>query len=316
MDPRITIVVPVYKVEKYLEKCVTSLINQTFPDIEIILVDDGSPDSCPEICDYFAENDSRIKAIHKPNGGLSDARNAGIREASGEYILFVDSDDYIDLDACEKFICAAADSTPDVVVANARRIEGEKESIMLHQFNTHGGIVTGEQYIKAELKTNTMYMAAWLNLYNRKFLLDNNLEFKCGLLHEDEQFTPRVILKAKKVLGTDIVFYNYLIREDSITKKNDLTWNAVHIIQTCYELAGIYDKLEDDELKALLNDLLVSKYLYAFQIGGLHRKEYDSFIDKNFVWKHASSKRNRSKALLFIINKKLYFYLNKTSKGM
>lgn len=98
-----SIIVPIYKVEKYLHKCVNSLVNQTYKDIEIVLVDDGSPDNCPQICDEYAAKDKRINVIHKKNGGLSDARNVGLENCTGKYILFVDSDDYIELDACEKF---------------------------------------------------------------------------------------------------------------------------------------------------------------------------------------------------------------------
>lgn len=314
MKPKISIVVPVYKVEKYLNRCVHSLINQTYPNVEVILVDDGSPDSCPEMCDTYAGKYLNIKVIHKPNGGLSDARNAGLQEATGEYILFVDSDDYIELDTCEKFIIAIGNSQPDIVVGNAKWIDGEKESIMQHKTNTYGKVITGEQYLKMELKLGTMYMAAWLNLYNRVFLLNNRLEFKVGLLHEDEQFTPRAFLKAIGVIGTDIVFYNYIIRDGSITKSKDLTKNGVHIIQTCYELAEIYGKVADEELKKLLNNNLVTKYLYAFQIGALYGKEYKDLINKRFLIKRSFDKKTKIKALLFGFNKYLYYILNLTVK--
>ena len=99
--PKISVIVPVYKVEKYIHKCVDSILNQTFSDIEVILVDDGTPDRCGEICDAYGEQDSRVKVIHKENGGLSDARNAGMPHASGEYIIFIDSDDYIESDMLE-----------------------------------------------------------------------------------------------------------------------------------------------------------------------------------------------------------------------
>ncbi len=95
---KISVIVPVYKVEKYIHKCVDSILNQTFSEIEVILVDDGTPDRCGEICDMYAQQDSRVKVIHKENGGLSDARNAGMPYATGEYLIFIDSDDYIELD--------------------------------------------------------------------------------------------------------------------------------------------------------------------------------------------------------------------------
>lgn len=98
---KISVIVPVYNVEKYLEKCVESLLNQSLKDIEIILVDDGSPDKCPQICDEYAKKDCRVKVCHKKNGGLSSARNEGLQHISGEYYMFVDSDDWLDLEACK-----------------------------------------------------------------------------------------------------------------------------------------------------------------------------------------------------------------------
>ena len=105
MQPLISVIVPIYKVEQYLSECVDSILQQSYENLEVILVDDGSPDSCPEICDRYAVTDNRIKVIHKPNGGLSDARNTGLKAATGEYILFIDSDDYwIDKNAIKKLI--------------------------------------------------------------------------------------------------------------------------------------------------------------------------------------------------------------------
>ena len=311
---KISIIVPVYKVEKYLDKCVQSLLSQTYKYIEVILVNDGSPDSCPAMCDTYAEKDSRIKTIHKSNGGLSDARNAGLREATGEDILFVDSDDYIDLDACDRLLAMIGDNKPDIVVGNAKRIEDENELLIQHRFNTLGQVVTGEQYLKTELKSGTMHMSACLNLYNRDFLLNNGLEFKVGLLYEDEQFTPRVFLKAREVIGTDIVFYNYIIRDGSITTGIDKKNIAEHVMQNCKELETIYSKIEDNELRKLLNDNLVNKFLDAFQIAGLYTKEHSYLVDRSFLKGKAFTRRNKLRVALFNFNKKLYYHVNKLSK--
>jgi glycosyltransferase involved in cell wall biosynthesis len=314
MQPEISIVVPIYKVEKYLDKCVQSIINQSYGNIEIILVDDGSPDNCPLKCDSYAKQDTRIRVVHKSNGGLSDARNVGTREAMGKYILFVDSDDFIDIDTCQRFVDAINNRTPEIVVGNARIIQGNQTSIMQHQSMTLSRIVTGEQYLKAELMTETMYMAAWLNLYRKDFLLNNGLEFKVGLLHEDEQFTPRAFLEAKEVIGTDIIFYNYIIREGSITKNRDRTKNGIHIVQTCYELVDIYEDLEDEELRGMLKNNLVTKYLIGFQIGKLFRKEYKGLINRNFLRRNASTRKNKCKVLIFLISMNLYYRLNHLTK--
>ena len=314
VKPKISIIVPVYMVEEYIGKCIDSLISQTHKNIEIILVNDGSLDGCPEICNNYAKNDSRIKVINKENGGLSDARNAGLREAIGEYILFVDSDDYIEEETCECFISAIGELEVDVVVGNAKRIENENLSFMKHSNLQEDQILTGEQYLAAELKAGTMYMAAWLNLYNRDFLVSNNLEFKVGLLHEDEQFTPRVFLKAEKVMGTNIIFYNYLIRNGSITTAKNKLKNAEHIIRTCKELEQIYCKVKNDELRNLLNDNLVNKYLNIFQVASLHKKENSYLLDEKFLINKAYTKKNKLRVALFRASKTLYFGLNKSMK--
>ncbi|WP_230574325.1 glycosyltransferase [Bacillus rhizoplanae] len=316
MKPKISIIVPIYMVERYIEKCVDSLINQTYKNIEIILVDDGSPDNCPDICDSYIKKDPRIRTIHKENGGLSDARNAGLREAIGEYILFVDSDDYIDKDTCERFMSVIGMNKADIVVGNAKRIEGRNVSLMKHSNFKEGQVVTGEQYLMEELRSGTMYMAAWLNLYNRTFLLKNNLEFKVGLLHEDEQFTPRVFLKAKRVISTNILFYNYLIREGSITTTKNKLKNAEHIMKICKELEQIYSEIQNNDLRKLLNDNLVNKYLNIFQVAGLYKAEYSYLVDKSFLKSKAYTRKNKVRVLLFRISKRLYFHLNRLIKEM
>jgi glycosyltransferase involved in cell wall biosynthesis len=314
MQLTISIIVPVYNVEKYLDKCVKSLLNQTYNNIEVILIDDGSTDSCYVMCDDYAKNDQRVKVIHKPNGGLSDARNTGMLEAIGEYLLFVDSDDYIDLDSCERFINVLADNSPDILAANAKKINNQKVFIMQHYSKTAGEMVNGKQYLKDELKHGTMYMAACLNLYRRTFLLNNELKFKVGLLHEDELFTPQAFLQAANVIGTDIVFYNYLIREGSITNTKNKIKNASHLLQTCNELENLYNLIEDDELRILLNDNLVNIFLNTYQVTGIHQKKYSHMFDKNFLKGKAYTKRNKCKVALFLFNERSYYLINKLIK--
>lgn len=314
--PRISIVVPIYKVEEYLDKCIKSLINQTYKEIEIILVDDGSPDRCPKMCDEYAEEDDRIKVIHKVNGGLSDARNYGLKESTGEYVLFVDSDDYIELDTCEKFLYIIKSNKPDIIVGNAYRINNNKSYLMKHSMDTNGKMIRGTEYLKEELKSSSMYMAAWLNLYNREFLVKNNLQFSVGLLHEDEEFTPRAFLKASNVIGTDIFFYNYLIREGSITTAKNKLKNAEHMMKICNDLESVYGTIPDLELKKLLNNNLVDKFLNTFQVAELYDKKKSNLIDKSFLIGKSCTTRNKMRVALFIINKKLYFYVNKISKKL
>lgn len=133
MDKLISVIVPIYNVEKYLTKCIESIINQTYENLEIILVDDGSPDNCPIICDEYAKRDSRVKVIHKKNGGLSDARNAGLDIATGEYIMFIDSDDFVEIDMMESMMNNMIDNNVDLVVCNIKYIYDNSEKVKYNQ---------------------------------------------------------------------------------------------------------------------------------------------------------------------------------------
>ena len=305
--PVFSIIVPVYKVEQYLERCVVSLINQTEKNIEIMLVDDGSPDNCPCLCDIYAEKDIRIQVIHKTNGGLSDARNAGIEKATGEYIMFVDSDDYIELDACEKLV-PYVENKSDIIAMDGIAEGGTVN--LEHTGIENGRLYNGQEFLKSSVLYGRIPMAAWLYVYRRDFLNEHKLRFKKGILHEDEEFTPRAILKADNIINTGIVNYHYIVRENSIMTQKDKRKNADDLFDTCQSLCLLYDELEDIELKLHLKDLLVSKYLSLFQEGQLY-KYGSNYLHKDFVNENAYKKRTRKKAFLYTVSPILYWHLNR-----
>ena len=303
-----SIIVPIYNVEPYIESCVASLRKQTYQDIEIILVDDESPDNCPAICDQYAKQDDRIRVIHKKNGGLSDARNHGLAAATGEYIIFLDSDDYIALDTCEKF-AQFVNGCPDILVGSAIVEGGACDLTQMAADNT---VRTGLEYLKEAYSQGKAHMASVLNVYRRQFLLENALQFKKGILHEDEQFTPRAFLKADAVINTGITFYHYIIRGNSITTKKDKRKNARDLYETCCELEVMYNQLDDVELRDMLLDSLVAKYLYIVQAGMLYR--YKELLHKDFVKRNAKSKHTIMKAALFCASPMLYYHVNDLAK--
>lgn len=312
----ISIIVPIYKVEEYIDRCVNSLINQDYKNIEILLIDDGSPDKCPEICNNYSLKDERIKVFHKENGGLSDARNFGILKAKGEYIIFVDSDDYIEHNACLNFVHIVENYQADIIVGNARILENNNIRNMCHTYNTKGKYVNGKEYLLNEFKTKTMHMASWMNMYNRKFLLDNNLRFEVGLLHEDEQFTPRAFLLAKRVISTEMIFYNYIIRDNSITTQKNKTKNAESIVKICKDLEKKYDKLEGNELKYALKEYLVDIYFKAFHQAKLYKDDLSYLVDVDFLKRNSYSKKNKIRVKILSFNKKLYYAVYITNKTL
>lgn len=299
-----SIIIPIYKVQDYLEKCVDSVCGQTYNDIEIILVDDGSPDNCPAICDEYAKKDSRIKVIHKENGGLSDARNSGLEIATGEYIFFVDSDDYIEADTCEKFACFA-EKGYDILIGDAI-VEGGKCDLSHIEIDE---AISGVAYYKLALLKQKTPIVAWINAYRREYLIENDLRFKYGILHEDVEFTPRAFLAARSVFYTTHFFYHYMIRDNSIMRQKDQRKNAMDLYNTCCEHEIRFRKIEDIELQKLLLDSLVKFYLSMFQGAKLYQygKEY---IHKDFCLRNAYTVKTKLKSALFNLSPRLYWHIN------
>ena len=216
-EPKISIIVPVYKVEKYLKKCVDSILAQTYENLEVILVDDGSPDTCPAICDEFSKKDKRIKVIHKKNGGLSDARNAGLEIATGEYIGFVDSDDFISSEMYSVLLCNLLKSKADLAICNYVRVdECGKVAVDLSMKETlKNRCFSRKEFIEELLKPyGGYYVVAWNKLYKRKIF--ENIRFPYGKQHEDEFIIHHIVSKCEKIVFVEEELYYYLQREGSI----------------------------------------------------------------------------------------------------
>lgn len=221
----VSVIVPVYKVEKYLERCVDSIRNQTLKDIEIILVDDGSPDKCPQMCDEYKEKDSRIKVIHKENGGLSSARNAGLREATGRYVGYVDSDDYVELDMFEKMYECAEQNQVDFVMADYWRVsEGTRREKTL---DIRKGLYTKEDIareiypilIMRECVDYGPLLSVWHCLYDIEFVKNNNLYFDEEIKWSEDCIYSAILgylANSFYYLKCEYV-YNYIQNQNSIT---------------------------------------------------------------------------------------------------
>lgn len=213
MDSLISVIVPIYNVEKYLDRCVDSIINQTYKNLEIILVDDGSPDNCPQMCDDYAKKDSRIKVVHKENGGLSDARNAGMKVATGEYVSFIDSDDYISLDFYETLLQTMIDNDSDIVECSVVKFyENEKfveynDDLKVTNYDTLDGL-------EGLINENPFKQHVWNKLYKTNIALD--IPYAVGKLNEDEFWTYQIFGKAKKVTRINKTMYYYFQRGSSI----------------------------------------------------------------------------------------------------
>ena len=211
--PLITVIIPVYKVEEYLPKCIDSIINQTYRNLEIFLVEDGSPDRCGEICDEYARKDSRIRVIHKVNGGLSDARNAALDQMTGEYVTFVDSDDYVSIDYVEVLWNLIDEYQSEIAVTLPQTFKGEECKIK-NQCPT-----MRTSWTKYEALENMFYQELFDNMACAKLYhhsLFKEIRFPKGLLFEDLATTYKLFLLSNRIAYRNYRSYYYLLRENSI----------------------------------------------------------------------------------------------------
>ncbi|MCI6278992.1 MAG: glycosyltransferase [Porphyromonas sp.] len=284
--PKISFIVPVYKVEKYLPGCIESIIGQTYSDFEVILIDDGSPDRCGEICDEYAAKDARIKVIHQNNGGLSRARNRGMDEAQGEYLWFVDSDDYITEGCLSNIVHQLEGQDLDMLILSYLldfEEVGNKELV-----KNRGGadIITGEDYVKGDY-----YEAfAWLKVTRASVFKAHNLRFHEGLQYEDIQLMPFLMRHVERLAFSNLEdgAYCYRIRPGSITTTTDVD-KQKRQIGMCFEIEetwreafdldnppkGSYDHTVKSRLLKLLHSLLISMVIRS----GM------SLSEKNAVYK-------------------------------
>lgn len=220
-NPMISIIVPIYRVEKYLKKCVDSILVQTYKNFELILVDDGSPDNCPAICDEYAKQDDRVVVVHKKNGGLSDARNAGLDIAKGEYIGFVDSDDYISPIMYETLMNRIISDQSDLAMCKYMCIYDSGEIIKKEKSDK---TISKKCYSPKEfilelfMPHGVDYVVAWSKLYKKEIF--NKLRFPIGKQHEDEFIIHSVVAQCKKISCVEDELYYYRQREGSIMTEN------------------------------------------------------------------------------------------------
>ena len=230
MNSLISVIVPIYKVEKYLIKCIESILSQTYTNLEIILVDDGSPDKCGEICDEYEKKDSRIKVIHKKNGGLSDARNAGLDIMAGNYVAFVDSDDWIEPQMYEHLLAKLHYFHADISIGGVSCDLDDNGIINTEKIVSYDSAPFSEGNVETMHRFFTTSWAAWDKLYKADLFRD--IRYPVGEINEDEAIVLQLLSKCTRVCYTNEVFYHYMRRPSSgsITAANfsvkKLAWQA------------------------------------------------------------------------------------------
>ena len=259
----LSIIVPIYNVEDYLEECLKSLYNIKNIKLEIILVNDGSKDNSFKIMEKFKEiYPERTVLIDKKNGGLSSARNAGIKAAAGEYISFIDSDDFVDSDEFEKFFREGQKDKLDVMVGNMRYYTSEKtgDSLFRSDIIKNSGVVNGTDFFWNLFQKPKCFREEVVDdIYKREFLLKNNIWFNENIVHEDSEFTPLVYLKAEKVKYIDRAFYFYRQRTGIIMNKVSEK-SMISLEMICEKFFIECDNLDSAKGKEVLSALILSFY--------------------------------------------------------
>ncbi len=240
MNPLISVIVPVYKVEAYLNQCVESIVAQTYANLEIILVDDGSPDSCPAMCDEWAARDNRIRVIHLENGGAGRARNCALRVAQGEYIAFVDSDDYIAKDTYE-YLLGMMEEDSEVSIVECEFVVGTNADVVFpNDGEPSVQVYLAESALQAHIGDKIFCQVIWNKLYKRKVV--EGIFFPEGKLIDDEFWTYKVIGNAGKLVHSSRCLYKYRQHDMSVMHKNNSTARVQALEAKAARLHYIQDK--------------------------------------------------------------------------
>ena len=314
--PLISVIVPVYRVEKYLERCVKSILSQTYKNLEVILVDDGSPDQCPAICDACAEKDARVKVIHQENKGLSGARNAGIDAASGEYLAFVDSDDYVSPHFIEELYqllqdtgCAIGQCRFSYVKGDGLVEEGDSA------FCIYRGESLMEQLYGPEEKA-TCFVVAWNKLYRAELFKETGIRYPEGRIHEDEATTYRLFHEAKKLAFLDRALYGYYTENGgsitSVFSAKRLQWLTAHEERIAFFKKNGYEKLLPAAYRKLCDACITFYFRCTEQVKDAEelkkelRKRLETYRANGAAWIAALPLKTRMGYELFSMSPGLY----------
>jgi glycosyltransferase involved in cell wall biosynthesis len=314
----ISVIIPVYGVEKYLDKCVLSIINQTYTNLEIILIDDGSPDNCPVICDQYARQDSRIKVIHKINGGLSSARNVGLDIALGKYVTFIDSDDWVIEDYIDILVSAIKKTNSQISVGNTLLVHSkdyieEKDLKSDETLRIFSPVESVHNMSDLSNGLALPFTTVWGNLYEIE--LFTNLRFPHGKNNEDEFLNYKLFFLAKRIVYSPKYIYFYLVRNGSILN-SEFTISRLVKLEALEERILFFDNLSE---KALKNEALYNYYhsllSYFFIVKKIFPEEkliYESLFVKyrktgiKLFFERQINSKKRFVVVLYLLFPKLY----------
>ncbi|PXV91460.1 glycosyl transferase family 2 [Lachnotalea glycerini] len=306
ITPLISVIVPIYNVEKYIHRCLDSILRQTYKNLEIILIDDGSTDQSANICEEYKKKDERIQCIHKINGGLSEARNVGMRHATGIYMTFIDGDDYIALDYVEYLFSLLSKYAADIAVCNYQKvlenqniIDQEREKVI---------ILLGDEGLENLLYQKYYTMSAWAKLYKREMI--NSIEFPVGKVHEDVGTVYQFLSNSKKTVFGSKKKYGYVQREKSIIN-SEFKLNKMDYIEFTKQILQFVESEKKTLYRAAVSRHFSACFQIIIQIPKDKKQFYEAYkeliqeVDRYkgvVIWDKKARMRNRFAASLAFIS--------------
>ena len=305
---KLSIIIPVYNVEKYLEKCLGSLCNLGIEN-EIIIINDGTPDTSLEVAERFkqAHGNENIVIISQENQGLSEARNRGLKAAKGEYVSFIDSDDFVDTEEYRTFIKEVIEDNVDIVIGRYKKMlekgnENSLECVTEIRDYKRGEIKTGKEYLEKMYREFMHGPEVWDDVFRRKFLLENKIFFKKGRIHEDEIFTIETMLKASKVKFYGIYYYNYLQREQSIMSTRSLK-SYQDMEKNINEIYSFMMEEKDERIRKILEEEIHRLYKIIIKHTESRYKEESRIFKKNYRKLTSGYKENKLRKMFSRLRK-------------
>ncbi len=309
------LIVPIFNIQEHLDACLSSIFRQTYRNFRAIMIDDGSTDGSSLIAQSYADKDARFEYYRKQNGGLSDARNFGLEKLMAEYVLFIDGDDYIELDLLEVVYQELLHNPVDVLEFNGWIVENGVRNRCVNTFYIDKGIIkSGRDYILDNVKSRGIMVPVWLKAVRSKVLLQNHLYFAVGKLHEDELWTPKLYFMADSVKYIDRCLYNYVQREGSITHQADRDKSARDAKEIYYQLEKYYRGL--GLTRSQRNILTSCLSIQMIEVCRRSKREGMTPRDKEFIIRNAKGIRSVGNMLLFLVLPKHYELLSRVVKDV
>lgn len=304
---KLSIIIPIYNVEKYLAKCIDSLICQMSDNVEILLIDDGSLDKSGTIADIYAKKYTYITSFHKKNGGLSDARNYGIERSNGDYLWFIDSDDYIENNSLSKLLEMLRMYHPDTLVIQSKEVRDRCVNNE-RNYTIEPRLYDSHQYMEQlKIHPEASIFCAQYEIVNKQLIIENKLFFYKGIIHEDELWTPQVLVVAKSIFYSGLNIYYHVMRNGSIMNSKNFEKSGRSDIIVTEELFKVFNSCRRNDL-VYMRDHAIDIFLQAtWKIPDFIKTEK---INRFLPIKNAYYIKTRMKALIYVISPKLYLSIH------